>query len=128
MIAAVLISVVSCGSRESAVKDTAQKFLDAFFKADFDSAAKLCTPALVAGKFDSLKAPMAGLDSAAKEIFLKQLSTMKPEVLSVEKRHGKDSVDVKYKITVPEGQSKEITNTLTVVKDGDIWKVAKFAE
>ena len=48
-------ATISCDKKESAIKEVSQNFLNAYLRADFDSAATFCTPELLSGKIDSLK-------------------------------------------------------------------------
>lgn len=123
LIAAVTIS---CNKKESAIKEVSQNFLNAYLRADFDSAATFCTPELISGQIDSLKAPLMSLDSVSKDILVKRLDSISSEIVSVEGKHKKDSIKVTYKV-IQEG-SKEIVNSLVVVKAGESWKIGKLAE
>ncbi len=122
----IVLVTVSCNKRESAIKQTTQAFLNCFLKANFDSAAIYCTPELTGAKFDSLKAPMNNLDSVSREILLRKLELFSAEIISIEKKHKDDSVKVTYRI-IQKG-SKDIINSLIVVKSGENWKIGKFAE
>ncbi len=122
-----VITLNSCGGRETQIRDTAQGFLDSYLSAQFDSAAKFCTPELLSSGLDSMSAPFAGLDSAALELFKRQIAGLHPEIISVEKRLKKDSIEVKYKITT-DSNREETKGVLTVVKTGDSWKVGKLGE
>lgn len=126
MIILIALSTLSCNKKESEIKQTTQSFLDAYLKADFDSAAIFCTPELISETIDSLKIPLQQLDSASREILDKKLDSISAEIVSVEGKHKKDSIKVTYKVIG--GVEKEILNSLVVVKAGETWKIAKLAK
>lgn len=126
MIILIALSTLSCNKKESEIKQTTQSFLDAYLKADFDSAAIFCTPELISETIDSLKIPLQQLDSASREILDKKLDSISAEIVSVDGKHKKDSIKVTYKVIG--GVEKEILNSLVVVKAGETWKIAKLAK
>jgi hypothetical protein len=126
-ITVLFITLISCGREESAIRESAQNFLDLYLKADFDSAAKFCTPELIAGKLDSVRRPAEALDSGAAEIFRRQLAGIRAEIVSVEKRHKADSIKVTFKL-LSDSDKKEESSLLIMVKSGEIWKVGKLGQ
>lgn len=120
-----MLITASCNKNETAIRETAEGFLNAYLKADFDSAATFCTQELINEKIDSLKIPIQELDSVSKEILFKKLDSIKSEVVSIEKLHKKDSIKVTYKV-IQGNQLKDLTNTMIVVKSGEFWKIGKL--
>lgn len=123
MLLTVGLFIMSCNKEENEIKETADLFLKSFLTITPDSASKYCTPEFISSEIDSLKIPIDKLDSGAKEMLKKQLVEVVSEVLTVEKRHGKDSVRVNFSISRP-GSEPDKENTLILVKQGEVWKVA----
>jgi hypothetical protein len=125
-ILAVIVVAASCTSQEERAKERANAFLKAYLSTDYVKATELCVPEL-AGEIEEALRGMDSLDEGIKEMIVKQAENISTEIVAVEKTGSKDSLFIKYMVTLPEAPSG-IENEMTMVRVDNAWFVAGFGK
>ncbi|HIZ87965.1 MAG TPA: hypothetical protein IAC03_07410 [Candidatus Coprenecus pullistercoris] len=107
--------------REAA--DVADSFITAFFAADYDKAAALCSDSMRARVDESAASVDAISDSLEKAAFLELSAELEIHAGEIYEM-GQDSVIVDFDIMVPD-ELEPMRNSVVVVLDkaADVWKV-----
>jgi hypothetical protein len=126
LIMAAFLLAASCTSQEERAKERANAFLDAYLSTDYEKATELCVPEL-AGEIEEALRGMDSLDEGIREMIVKQAESISTEIVAVEKTGSRDSLFIKYMVTLPEAPSG-IENEMTMVRREDAWFVAGFGK
>ncbi len=124
------VSSCNMGQKPQAV---AEEFLNAYFAAEYEDAAKLCTPALGNDLLEALEEVQA-LDEPIRENIQKHTKYYKPQITQTEEPQKKDSVTINYivvkavsdSLSAPatEVQDKIKESRLHLVKTREGWRVS----
>lgn len=127
---AALLSVAfaSCSSQKP--ENVAEDFLNAYFDADYEGAAKFCTPELGNDLMNALQQAQA-LEESVRANIQKYTKFYKPQIIKNEQPSKKDSVTVNYIVIntaadslSPSRQVKE--SRVHIVKTQEGWKVSSL--
>jgi hypothetical protein len=126
-IAALLsVAFICCSSQKP--EKVAEDFLNAYFEANYEGAAKFCTPELGNDLLKALEQTQA-LDEPIRANIQKYTKFYKPQVIKTQQPSKKDSIIVNYIVTntaadslAPGRQIKE--SRVHIVKTEDGWKVS----
>jgi len=116
--------LASCTSRESAVTQKTNEFLNAYFAIDYMAASKLCTKELGEELVNSLKS-LDSLEPKVREMLEKNSKEVKTEIVSVDPGKGKDTAKVVYKVILP-NFPQGIENTISLIKIDKNWCVSEL--
>ncbi len=121
-----LLFAVSCNMGPKP-ENIAEDFLKAYFAADYENAAKYCTPALEQDLLDALE-EMNALNEEIRENIKRHTQYYAPQIKSAEAA-GDDSVTVYYNIVNTAADSLATSNLvkeskLDIVKTEEGWKVS----
>ena len=127
-IACLMFAAVCCRPAGSGPEQAARAFLDAYLAMDYAKAASYCTPAFSEKLLDAVE-DLDRLDSDTKQQIVNSTRTLIPEIGSVEKLSGSDTVIVSYSIhrTAPDStllQSGVVQSVLSLIREEDNWKIA----
>lgn len=127
ILATILFAFTSCNSSAKPQK-VAEDFLNAYFAAEYENAAKYCTPELGDDLLESLKDAQA-LDEAVRTNIQKHTKFYKPQVIRAEQPAKKDSVIVNYIVTNISSDSLSSAthikeSRLHIIKTEDGWRVS----
>ena len=116
-------------------EESATAFLNAYLSADYATAAAMCTGELSAFLNESVK-EFEALPDSVKSIIKRHTSYMTPHVDSIARTGSQDTLVVCYTIvkndpadTLATGTAEQLINSrLSIVKEGEEWKVAALNE
>lgn len=120
----IICSTLSCKNGEEAGKQVASKFLESYFRAQYDTAASLCTPSLAEELKGSLKS-LNSLDSSVQKLVYENAKNISFKITSMQKCPTQDSLIVEYLLLLP-NISKEIENRMILTKEQKGWQVARL--
>lgn len=123
-----VIPLHSCsGSRSSEATGMADEFVNAYFSAGYEEAARLCSEDFAALVRESA-AVIDSLPQAVREEFMELSAGMTAHVVEVHE-FGRDSVVVDYDIIYP-GEIEPMRSAVVVVRDSDAgtWAVTEVRE
>ena len=127
LLAIMTFSCICCSPKQKP-ENVAEDFLNAYFEADYEGAAKYCTPELGNDLMEALQQAQA-LDESVRSNIRKYTEYYKPQVVKTEQPSKKDSVIVSYIVVntaadslAPAKQVKE--SRVHIIKTEEGWKVS----
>ena len=127
ILATVLLAFTSCNS-STKPQEVAENFLNAYFAAEYEDAAKYCTPELGNDLLEALKDAQA-LDEAIRANIQKHTKSYKPQIIKTEQPAKKDSVVINYIVTNINADSLSSAanikeSRLHIIKTEEGWRVS----
>ncbi len=119
-------------------QDVAEEFLNTYFAANYEDAAKLCTEGLGEDLLNALE-QMQALDEPIRENIRKHTKHYTPQIISTEEPQGKDSVVISYTVVKvaadsintsldsnsnPSEQNRVKESRIHLVKTQEGWRVS----
>lgn len=126
VVALLSVAFASCSSQKP--EKVAEDFLNAYFEADYEGAAKYCTPELGNDLMSALEQTQA-LDEAIRTNIQKYTKFYKPQVVKTQQPSKKDSVIVNYIVINTAADSLSASRQVKesrvhIVKTQEGWKVS----
>ena len=127
ILGALLFAFASCNPTAKP-QEVAENFLNAYFAAEYEDAAKYCTPDLGNDLLEALKDAQA-LDDAIRANIQKHTKSYKPQIVKTEQPAKKDSVVINYIVTNINSDSLSSAanikeSRLHIIKTEEGWRVS----
>ena len=128
VVALLSVAFASCSSQKP--ENVAEDFLNAYFGADYEGAAKFCTPELGKDLMDALQQAQA-LEESVRANIQKYTQFYKPQIIKSGQLEKKDSVTVNYIVinTAADSlsQNRQVKESrVHIVKTQEGWKVSSL--
>ena len=129
LLAIVTFACISCSPKQKP-ENVAEEFLNAYFSADYEGAAKFCTPELGKDLMDALQQAQA-LEESVRANIQKYTQFYKPQIIKSEQPEKTDSVTVNYIVinTAADSlsQNRQVKESrVHIVKTQEGWKVSSL--